>query len=100
MATYRTLEYLGGITVKGREVLATSSIITEFPDADCIQVKSNNKIKVSINGTDAFPIDYDDITYFETGSNYIFTSDCLLAVCKLINSPSSGNGDSGGSGND
>ena len=92
MATYQTLQYLGGLSVKGREVLTSSSIITDFPDANCIQLKSDNNTKVSINGTDAFPISYDDITYFETGSNYMFTSNCLLAICKLIDSPSSGSG--------
>ena len=92
MATYQTLQYLGGFSVKGREVLPSSSILTKFPDADCIQLKSNNNTKVSINGTDAFPISYDDITYFETGDNYMFTSNCLLAVSKLIDPSSSGYG--------
>jgi len=92
MATYQTLQYLGGKSVKGREVISSLSLITEFPDADCIQLKSNNNTKVSIDGTDAFPIGYDDITYFETGVNYMFTSDCIIAICKLIDPASSGAG--------
>jgi len=85
MANCQTLQYLGGLSVKGRKVLTSTDIITEFPTANCIQLKSSNGTKVSINGSDAFPIGYDDITYFETGNNYMFTSNCILAICKLIN---------------
>ena len=76
------VHYLGGVSAKSKEVLTSTSILTDFPTATCLIMKTNG-VKVSIDGTDAFPVDYGEITYLETGHSYIFTKDCSLSVGKF-----------------
>lgn len=77
------VDYLGAMSVEAGEVYTSDSVLASYPTADMLKMKSEG-VKVSIDGTDAFPISYDDESYITTGKTYIFSKPCIIAVGKYI----------------
>ena len=79
------IQYLGAVTVKANKLINSASILTDFPTANVIKIKTNIiGLKVSVNNTDMFDTDYNGESYFTSGFTYIFNKDCTLAVGKYI----------------
>lgn len=73
------IEYLGAMQVSAGIAYTTASILTLYPTATVLQMKTDD-IQVSINGTVMFHITYDDTSYIATGKTYYFDKDCVVAV--------------------
>jgi len=81
------VSYIAAMTVTAGKTYTTADILTAYPTANVLILKTRTNgtpIKVSISGTDAFEIVYDDNSYIETGNSYVFTADCTLAIAKYI----------------
>lgn len=81
--TNYAIEYLGAVSVKANTKVTSAGIKTLFSTATVLQMKTKD-VKVAINNTDMFPIDYDDETYLVTGHTYIFNIDCTIAVGRYV----------------
>ena len=79
MAQLHAIEHLGAIYVKAGIALTTASILTQFPTATVMIMKTEN-IKVSINGTAQFLTIFGGESYIQTGKTLIFDKDCTLAI--------------------
>lgn len=75
------IEYLGAISAKSGKVYTSASVITAYPTATCMQMKTDG-VSVSVNGSDAFLTSFDDESFITSGHTYIFTKDCVIAVGK------------------
>ncbi|MEA2091220.1 MAG: hypothetical protein U9O83_02510 [Campylobacterota bacterium] len=69
------INYLGALIAKKGEIYQASDIT----GSDIARIKSRSGAMMSVDGTEAFPLDYDDDIYFNSTSKYIFTTDCLIA---------------------
>jgi len=79
------LNYLGAVTIQAKKTYSSDDILNQFDTANIMVLKTQNgntPIKVSINGTDAFCITFDEIAFLEAGKSYIFDTDCTLAIAK------------------
>lgn len=82
------LEYLGAIEVKANKEYTASAIVNMFTGSNVFILKSkatsNNPIKVSINKTVAFPVEYNEINAFDGTSSlsYVFNQNCIITICK------------------
>lgn len=76
-------EYLGGKSIAGREVITVASLLVDFPDANFMQMKTD-KVKISVNGTDAFITTLDDKIYLRDGTSFMFMQNCEIALGTLI----------------
>jgi len=68
-----TIQFKGGVSVK-----ANTPISGDFGTNNVMVMKTDGA-SVSINGTDAFPISYDEVGYADPLSTYVFTKDCIIA---------------------
>lgn len=75
------IEYLGAISAKSGKVYTSASVITAYPTATCMKMKTDG-VSVSVNGSDAFLTNFDDESFITSGHTYIFTKDCVIAVGK------------------
>ena len=75
------IEYLGAMSVKRGKLYNSSSVISAFPTATCMKMKTDG-VEVSVNGTDAFLTSFNDESYITTGHTYIFSKDCVIAIGK------------------
>lgn len=83
--TLYAIEYLGAITATQGKMYNSSDIKTAFPTATVLKMKTKEGGSVSVNGSDMFPIDYNDENYLATGHTYIFERDCIIAVGRYVN---------------
>ena len=77
------VEYLGAMTLKAGQLYTTASIMSTYPTANMMKMKSEG-IKVSIGGTDAFLISFDDESYITTGKTYIFSEQCTVVIGRYV----------------
>ena len=87
-------EYLGTIQVKSGEEYLASDFATAFPDATAFMMKTKGKIvngkreqiQVSIDNTPLFPIEYGEVTAFDStrtpALKYKFSQDCIVLAGK------------------
>ena len=82
------VNFLGSMIVKAGTKYTTADIITEFPTATLMIMKTRSTAscpnKVSVNSYPAFEIEFNEHAYIETGSAYTFTKDCEIAICKYV----------------
>ena len=87
------LEYLGSfVAAKGKNYTA-QEILNAFSDSTSFIMKSKGAIgadgkrqsvRVSINGTPFFDVDYDEVTAYDGVSDisYSFDQDCIIVAAK------------------
>lgn len=79
MAQLHSIEYLGALAVNKGQQYTSASIITAYPTATVLKIKTD-KVSVSINGGVQFLTSFDDESFLSTGKTYIFDKDCIVAV--------------------
>ena len=77
------LKYLGGMKLDKSKRYSTDEILLKYQTANIIQFKTD-KALVSVSDSDMFEINFDDISYIESGQHYIFNKDVTVAICTLI----------------
>lgn len=77
------MEYLGAISVVAGEVYTIDNVLTDFPTANMMKMKTDG-VKVSINGTDAFLVSFNDESYISSGKTYIFSQPCTIVVGRYV----------------
>lgn len=77
------VEYLGAITAEANKDYTTAQVISQFPTATMMKLKTEG-VSVNINGTDLFPVSYDDESYITTGKTYIFNKKCTIVVGRYV----------------
>ena len=43
-----------------------------------------NEIKVTVDGSDMFPVSYDDESYIATGRTFMFSDACTIAIGRYV----------------
>lgn len=72
------LKYTGSATcVKGTPYLGST-----FTLGNVMQMKTEN-VSVSLDGTDAFLISFDDYAYVDATVTYTFNKDCIVAFADM-----------------
>ena len=79
MAQLHAIDYLGALAVNKGQQYTSASIITSYPTATVLKMKTD-KVSVSINGGVQFLTSFDDESYLATGKTYIFDKDCIVAI--------------------
>ena len=79
MAQLHAIDYLGALAVNKGQQYTSASIITAYPTATVLKMKTD-KVSVSINGGVQFLTSFDDESYLATGKTYIFDKDCIVAI--------------------
>lgn len=79
MAQLHAIDYLGAMSVNKGQQYTSASIITAYPTATVLKMKTD-KVSVSINGGVQFLTSFDDESYLTTGKTYIFDKDCIVAI--------------------
>ena len=79
MAQLHAIDYLGALAVNKGQQYTSASIITAYPTATVLKIKTD-KVSVSINGGVQFLTSFDDESYLSTGKTYIFDKDCIVAI--------------------
>lgn len=79
MAQLHAIDYLGALAVNKGQQYTSASIITAYPTATVLKMKTD-KVSVSINGGVQFLTSFDDESYLTTGKTYIFDKDCIVAI--------------------
>ena len=78
------IEYLGAIIVEPRKQYLSTSVLTKYPTANVMKMKSDG-IKVTVDGSDMFTVSYDDESYIATGRTFIFSDACTIAIGRYVN---------------
>jgi len=83
------LTHVAGMSIKAGVTYATADILATYTDANILIMKTDSTIPitVSISGTDAFEIEFNETTYIETGLTYVFNQDCVVAIAKYVATP-------------
>jgi hypothetical protein len=76
---HHAIEYLGAIQVVAGTQYTSASVISAFPLATVMKMKTDD-VMVGINGGVMFHITYNDESYITTGKTYIFDKKCVIAV--------------------
>ena len=79
MAQLHAIDYLGAMPVNKGQQYTSASIITAYPTATVLKIKTDG-VSVSINGGVQFLTSFDDESYLSTGKTYIFDKDCIVAI--------------------
>lgn len=79
MAQLHAIDYLGAMAVNKGQQYTSASIITAYPTATVLKIKTD-KVSVSINGGVQFLTSFDDESYLSAGKTYIFDKDCIVAI--------------------
>ncbi len=88
MAQDFRLEYLGSVEVKANKEYNATDFEILYPSADFFIMKtkttSQNAVKVSIDASPAFRMDYNEKTAYTgvTSRTYVFNKDCIILVAK------------------
>ena len=77
------MEYIASVSIKAGQLYTTAEVISTHPEANMMKMKSHD-VKVGINGTDQFPVSYDEETYITAGKSYIFSKDCVVVVGRYV----------------
>ena len=77
------IEYLGAIIVEPRKQYTSASVILKYPTATVMKMKTN-EIKVTVDGSDMFPVSYDDESYIATGRTFMFSDACTIAIGRYV----------------
>ena len=75
------VHYLGAVRCIGGQSYTSASVLTSYPTANCMIMKSEN-VSVSVNASDMFLTSFNDQSYIETGSTFVFDKDCTIAIGK------------------
>ena len=78
------IEYLGAITAEPRKQYTSASVLLKYPTATVMKMKTEG-IKVTVDGSDMFPVSYDDESYITTGRTFIFSDACTIAIGRYVN---------------
>jgi hypothetical protein len=73
-----TIQFKGGISVKA------NTPITGVFGTNNIMIMKTHGVSVSVSGTDAFPLTYDEVGYTDNASTYVFTKDCTIAYGVIV----------------
>lgn len=79
MAQFHAIDYLGAMAVDKGQPYTSDSIISAYPTATVLKMKTNG-VSVSINGGVQFLTSFDDESYLTAGKTYIFDKDCIVAI--------------------
>ena len=77
------IEYLGAIIVEPRTQYTSASVKTKYPTATVMKMKTAG-IKVTVDGSDMFPVSYDDESYIATGRTFMFSDACTIAIGRYV----------------
>ena len=77
------VEYLGAIIAEPRKQYTSASVLAKYPNANMMKMKSEG-IKAGVDGSDMFPISYDDESYITTGRTFIFSDVCTIAIGRYV----------------
>ena len=77
------IEYLGAIIVEPKKQYTSASVITKYPTATVMKMKTDG-IKVTVDGSDMFPVSYDDESYITTGRTFMFSDACTIAIGRYV----------------
>lgn len=77
------IEYLGAIVVEPRKQYLSADVKTKYPTANMMKMKTNG-IKVTVDGSDMFPVSYDDESYITTGRTFMFSDACTIAIGRYV----------------
>ena len=77
------IEYLGAIIVEPRTQYTSASVIAKYPIATVMKMKTSG-IKVTVDGSDMFPVSYDDESYITTGRTFMFSDACTIAIGRYV----------------
>ena len=77
------IEYLGALVVEPRRQYLSSDIKTKYPTATVMKMKTTG-IKAGVDGSDMFPVSYDDESYITTGRTFIFSDVCTIAIGRYV----------------
>lgn len=73
------IEYLGAIEAQKNATVTSASVITLYPNATVMKIKSNG-VSVSVNNSVMFKTSFDDESYITSGHTYTFSEDCIIAI--------------------
>lgn len=77
------IEYLGAIIAGPRKQYTSASVISKYPTANVMKMKTSG-IKVTVDGSDMFPVSYDDESYITTGRTFMFSDACTIAIGRYV----------------
>ena len=77
------IEYLGAIVVEPRKHYLSADVIIKYPTANVMKMKADG-IKVTVDGSDMFPVSYDDESYITTGRTFMFSDACTIAIGRYV----------------
>lgn len=77
------VEYLGAIVVEPRKQYLSSDVKTKYPTANMMKMKTSG-IKITVDGSDMFPVSYDDESYITTGRTFMFSDACTIAIGRYV----------------
>lgn len=77
------VEYLGAIVAEPRKQYSSASVLLEYPNANMMKMKSEG-IKAGVDGSDMFPVSFDDESYITTGRTFIFSDTCTIAIGRYV----------------
>ena len=78
------IEYLGAIIAEPRTQYTSASVLLKYQTATVMKMKTEG-IKVTVDGSDMFPVSYDDESYIATGRTFIFSDACTIAIGRYVN---------------
>ena len=77
--TFYAVEYLGAISAKQSQMYNSADVLALYPTANVMKLKTEG-VRVSVNNSDMFPIDFNDENYLVAGHTYIFDKDCVITI--------------------
>lgn len=77
------VEYLGAVLVQSGKLVTSAQVLAKYPSANMMKMKTKD-VMVSVNGSDIFPVSYDDESYITSGHTYIFNKDCTIVIGKYV----------------
>ena len=77
------IEYLGAIIVEPKKQYTSASVLTKYPTANVMKMKTSG-IKAGVDGSDMFPVSYDDESYITTGRTFMFSDACTIAIGRYV----------------
>lgn len=73
------ISYIGAMYAEADTPYTGAAILVAFPGATAMIMKTSN-IKVSVNNTEYFDLEYMEEGYLETGHTYRFNKPCTIAI--------------------
>jgi len=76
---YHVVKYKGAIEVKAGVKLNGSDVT-----GGNVLIMKTKDVRGSVNGSVAFPINFNEMSYLDTNAYYTFDRDCIIAVCEVV----------------